>query len=101
MSQHFIEANFSKLVSNCPAPQLAYLRELLEKGFHQENLDELARSCGALAQDSSYVLPFYVLKCVFRDMSSVWDGEAVDPVRYNDLACGLNEPFIFIGQDRS
>jgi hypothetical protein len=24
-------------------------------------------------------------------MSSIWDGEAVDPVRYNDLACGLNE----------
>ena len=83
-------------MSNCPAPQLAFLRELLKKGFHQENLDKLAQCCAALAQDSSYVLPFFVLRCVFRGMSSVWDGEAVDPVRYYDLACDLNEPVLHL-----
>ena len=44
------------------------LRELLKKGLHQENLDHLVACCSGLAQDSSYVLPFFVLKNIFREM---------------------------------
>jgi hypothetical protein len=79
-------------VPNSPSQQLAYLRELLNNGFYEENLDRLVACCSGLAQDSSYVLPFFVLKNVFREMSSLMQGVPVNVEKHNDLISELAEP---------
>jgi hypothetical protein len=57
--------------------RIASLPELIGGWFHQENLDKIVSGCNALAQDTSYVLAFFVLKQVFAEMSAALDGDAV------------------------
>lgn len=68
------------------------LRELLKKGLYQENLDRLVACCSGLAQDSSYVLPFFVLKTVFREMSALLDAGPPHASQHTDLISDLMDP---------
>jgi hypothetical protein len=65
---------------------------LLKKGFYQENLDQLVACCSGLAQDSSYVLPFFVLKNLFAEMSSLLELGPTPPSQHTDLVSDLAEP---------
>ncbi|MGA3283542.1 MAG: hypothetical protein ABSD57_03675 [Verrucomicrobiota bacterium] len=76
--------------------RIASLRELIKGGFHQENLDKIVSECNALAQDTSYVLTFFVLKQVFAEMSAALDGEAVAIEQHQDLISGITKPAILI-----
>ena len=53
--------------------RIASLRKLVASGFYVENLDKMVSECNALAQDSAYVLLFFVLKQVFADLSNALD----------------------------
>jgi hypothetical protein len=64
---------------------------LIEKGFYEENLDALVVECNALAQDTSYALPFFVLKHVFLEMAAIWESGAVRVDAHNDLICGITD----------
>jgi hypothetical protein len=72
-------------MSNHINRRIAFLRELINGGLHQENLDKIVSACNALAQDTSSVLAFFVLKQVFTEMSAVLDGEAVALEQHKDL----------------
>ncbi len=65
--------------------RIASLLELIKGGLRQENLDKMVCECDALAQDTSYVLAFFVLKQVFAETSGALEGEAVALGRYQDL----------------
>jgi hypothetical protein len=79
-------------VSNSPSQQIAFLRELLKKGFYQENLEHLAACCSGLAQDTSYALPFFVLKAVFREMAFHLDDGPTPVSSHGDLVSDLASP---------
>ena len=89
---HLREWNFLIRVSNSPSQQIASLRELLTKGLHQENLDHLAACCSGLAQDSSYALPFFVLKAIFCEMAYHLDDGPTPVTAHNDLTADLLPP---------
>ena len=54
--------------------RIAQLRELVQQGLHEENLDRAVRECGALAQDSRHVLVFFTLKNIFKEFSDTLSG---------------------------
>lgn len=83
-------------MSNHINQRIAYLRELIQAGFHQANLDKMVAECNVLAQDTSHVLPFFVLKKVFAEMSVALEGEAVAIDQFRDLTAGVAEPSILI-----
>jgi hypothetical protein len=76
--------------------RIASLRELIEGGLHAENLDRIVAECNALAQDTSNVLTFFILRQVFAEMSAALDGEAVAVTQHKDLVSGIAEPSILI-----
>jgi len=65
---------------------------LVKAGFHEENLDKMVVECGSLAQDTSYVLTFFVLKHLFAEISAVLEGEAVNLERFKALTSEIGEP---------
>lgn len=71
--------------------RIVSLRNLVERGLHQENLDQLVRECNALAQDSSHVLIFFVLKSVFRELSDALDTGAIELSRHQELVSRISE----------
>jgi hypothetical protein len=71
--------------------RIAFLRELVKAGFHQENLDKIVAECSSLAQDTSYVLTFFVLKHLFAEISAVLEGEAVNLERFKELTSEIGE----------
>jgi hypothetical protein len=54
-------------LSNHINRRIASLRKLIKGGLHQENLDKIVFECNALAQDTSSVRAFFVLKQVFAE----------------------------------
>lgn len=76
--------------------RIASLRELIEGGLHQENLDKIVSGCNALAQDTSYVLTFFILKQVFAEISAAVDGEAVTVDQHKELTSGIARPAVLI-----
>lgn len=73
------------------SPRIAQLRNLVQQGLHEENLDRLVRECNALAQDTSHVLVFFVLKCVFAEMAAALEGGAVEVSRHQELVSRIAE----------
>ncbi|HUE37199.1 MAG TPA: hypothetical protein VMO20_07390 [Candidatus Acidoferrum sp.] len=76
--------------------RIASLRELIKGGLHQENLDKMVAECNALSQDTSFVLPFFVLKNVFNELSSALDRGAVAVEQHQDLISNITESAILI-----
>jgi hypothetical protein len=76
--------------------RIASLRNLIGSGLHQANLDKVTFECSGLAQDTSYVLVFYVLKRIFAEMSAALDGEAVVVEQLSDLTREISEPVLLI-----
>ena len=76
--------------------RIASLRELIKGGLYQENLDKIVSECNALAQDTSHVLTFFVLKQVFAEMSAVLEGEAVVVEQHKDLISDITGSAILI-----
>ena len=76
--------------------RIASLRELIKGGLHQENLDKMVAECNALSQDTSLVLPFFVLKNVFKELSSAFDRGAVTVEQHEDLISNITGPAILI-----
>lgn len=76
--------------------RIVFLRKLAESGLHQENLDRIVGECSSLSQDTQNVLVFFVLKHVFRELSDVLEGEAVQFEQFNELNAGLCKSFIEI-----
>lgn len=83
-------------MSNHINRRIASLRELIQSGLHQENLDKIVSECNALAQDTSHVLTFFVLKQVFAEMSAALEGEAVAVAQHKDLISSISELAILI-----
>jgi len=48
------------------------------------------------ALDTSYVVPFFVLKEIFAEISSALEGEAVQIQSFRDLTSGVGEELILI-----
>jgi hypothetical protein len=76
--------------------RIASLRELIEGGLHQENLDKMVAECSALSQDTSFVLSFFILKHVFAELSTVLERDAVSVEQFNDLTSGIANSVILI-----
>jgi hypothetical protein len=76
--------------------RIAFLRKLVKDGLFQENLDKIVVECNALAQDTSYVLTFFVLKHLFQEMSAALEGEAVNIDQHKELASGIGDAFNLI-----
>ena len=76
--------------------RIAFLRELIRDGLYQENLDKIVSECNALAQDTSSVFTFFVLKQVFAEMSAVLEGEAVALEQHKDLISDITGSVILI-----
>ena len=83
-------------MSNHINRRIASLRELIQSGLHQENLDKIVSECNALAQDTPSVLAFFVLKQVFAEMSAVLEGEAVAIEQHKDLISDITGPVIIV-----
>jgi hypothetical protein len=83
-------------MSNHINQRIASLRELIEGGLHQENLDRIVFECNTLSQDTSHVLTFFVLKQVFVEMSAALEGEAVAVAQHKDLISSISELAILI-----
>jgi len=71
--------------------RIAQLPSLVQQGLHQQNLDRLVQGCNALAQDTSHVLFFFVLKSVFQEMSDAPERGPVDVSRYQELVSRIGE----------
>lgn len=71
--------------------RIARLCELVEAGLSEENLDKMVQECGSLAQDSTQVLAFFVLKNIFAELSHTLQGEAVEVTRHQELIAGITE----------
>ena len=67
------------------------LRELVQQGLHEENLDRAVRECNSLAQDSPQVLLFFTLKNIFREMAEALESGAIEMSRFEELVCGISE----------
>jgi hypothetical protein len=80
-------------MTNHISQRITSLRKLVNTGFHLENLDKIAVECANLAQDSSYVLPFFTLKHLVTEMSSVMDGEAVNVDQFREITANLEKAF--------
>jgi len=59
--------------------RIAQLRELVQQGLHEENLDRAVREYSSLAQDSRHVLVFFTLKNVFKELSQAFSFGSVMP----------------------
>lgn len=69
--------------------RIASLRELLRQGLHADNLDKMVQECSALSQDSPYVLIFFTLKNVFREMAEALESDVVEVTRFQELTAGI------------
>jgi len=72
-------------MSNHINQRIARLRNLVEGGLHQDNLQKIVSECDQLAQDTLHVLTFYVLRNLFRGIDSAIEGEAVTVERHKEL----------------
>ena len=70
--------------------RIARLRELVQQGLHEENLDRMVRECSALAQDSPHVLVFFTLKNIFRELADALESESVEVQRFEELGRGIS-----------
>jgi len=61
------------------------LRELVQQGLHEENLDRAVRECNSLAQDSPHVLLFFTLKNIFRELAEALESGAIEVSRFEEL----------------
>lgn len=52
--------------------QLHNLDRGLQKGLYLKNLDDMIEICKELEISSDSPLPFYILRSVFADLSSLW-----------------------------
>lgn len=71
--------------------RVSSLREALAKGFFVENLDFLTRECNSLAQDTNYCVSFFVLKNVFREMSSALEVRPIQIEEHKELTSRISE----------
>ena len=76
--------------------RIASLRDLIETGLYQANLDRIVAECGELSQDSPYVLEFFVMKQIFSEISASLDGEPVTAARHEDLVLGIAQTSIVL-----
>lgn len=53
------------------------LRSYVKDGLFVNNLKKLIKLCSELAQEEESPLTFYLLRCIFMDFASKWEGEAV------------------------
>lgn len=83
-------------MSNHINRRIASLRELIKGELHQEKLDRIVFECNALAQDTSFVLAFFVLKQIFIEMSAALDGKAIAVDQHNDLVSGIAKLVVLI-----
>ncbi len=72
------------------------LLELLQGDLHQENLELLSKEFGALAQDRSETLTFFVLQNVCQRLASALEGEAVSVERFTELTAEIAEQVSYI-----
>lgn len=56
---------------------LKELRSSIKEGLFVNNLKKLIKLCSQLAQQEESPLPFYLLRSIFMDFASKWEGEAV------------------------
>ena len=69
--------------------QIASLRRIAETGLHQDHLAQLVSECARLAQDSRFVLTFFVLGHLFSDLDHALDEGPVEFERFEELTQGL------------
>jgi chaperonin cofactor prefoldin len=67
------------------------LRELVQQGLHEENLDRAVQECNSLAQDSPHVLVFFTLKSIFKELAETLESGAIEVQRYEELVKGVSE----------
>jgi hypothetical protein len=65
--------------------RIASLREALAKGIFLESLDFLTRECHSLEQDTNYCLAFFVLKNIFRELSSALESGPIQLGEHAEL----------------
>lgn len=53
------------------------LLDHLKKGFYIQNLNEMAALCKNLALDTAHPVPFFVMRHIFLDIASQWEGRSV------------------------
>ena len=71
--------------------RIARLRELAQQVLSEENLDRLVRECSSLAQDRPYVLAFFTLKNIFRELSDVLETGAIAVPMHEELVRGISQ----------
>ena len=71
--------------------RITRLRELVQQGLHEENLDRAVRECNSLAQDSPHVLLFFTLKNIFRELANALESGAIEVSRFEELVRGISE----------
>ena len=67
------------------------LRELVQQGLHEENLDRAVQECNSLAQDSPHPLLFFTLKNIFRELAEALESGATEVHRFEELMGGISE----------
>src|SRR6266567_1010051 len=67
------------------------LRELVQQGLHEENLDRAVRECNSLAQDSPRVLLFFTLKNIFGELAEALESGAIEVSRFEEFVRGISE----------
>ncbi len=65
--------------------RIAHLRDLIQGGLYQDNLDRLARECGSLTKDGVHQLALFTLANVFAEISSALDAGAVEVSEFEIL----------------
>jgi len=81
---------------NHVSQRITRLRELVQQGLHEENLDRAVRECNSLAQDSTHVLVFFTLKSIFKELAETLESGAVELQRYDELMKGVSEKVLAI-----
>jgi hypothetical protein len=71
--------------------RITRLRELVQQGLHEENLDRAVRECNSLAQDSPQVLVFFTLKNIFKELAETLESGAIEVPRYEELVRGISK----------
>ena len=70
--------------------RITRLRELMQQGLFEVNLDKLVCECNSLAQDSAHVLLFFTLKNIFRELSETLESGAIEVAQHEELVCGIS-----------
>lgn len=69
-------------MSNHINQRVLRLRELVQQGLHEENLDRAVRECNSLVLDSPHLLFFFTLKNIFRELAEALEGGAIEVSRH-------------------